>query len=103
MQYYTVKEIVKMNQDVYIIYASINDSIFKIASYYNKERKKGVKLKTGSKFSSELLSQFKSVEKKFNMIPSNGLNIVFHGVSIGREPHDDIYICNELNGPYLVK
>ena len=100
--YFTVNKIKKLSPEVYIIYAVRNDSIFKIATYYDGHPSKGNKLKKGSKFTAEIFSQFVEFEKKINMMPNYGVHILFHGVSIGREDNmNDVYISDDLNGPYL--
>lgn len=102
--YFTVNKIKKLSSEVYIIYATRNDTIFKIASHYNGQLSKGKKLKKGSKFTAEIFSQFVEFEKMINMMPNLGVYILFHGEAIGREDNiNDVYICDELNGPYLKK
>lgn len=52
--YFTVHKIKKMSSEVYIIYATRNDTVFKIASHYKGQHIKGKKLKKGSKFTAEI-------------------------------------------------
>lgn len=103
---YTVEKIKKINDSIYIIYASRNDSIFKIASYYDGNSKNCTKLKKRSKFRAKLFSLLKEIEVKFNMMPNYGISFRFYGVPISREPEkniDDVYVSNEINGCYLIK
>ena len=101
----TVTKVKKMSREVYVIYASRNYSIFKIVSFYNGKRQANARnLKKGDKFQACLFSQFKAIEEKFNIIPPCNEVIDFHGVTIGKELDkgiDDVWICKELNGPYL--
>ena len=101
----TVTKVKKMSREVYVIYASRNDSIFKIVSFYNGKRQANArKLKKGDKFQACLFSQFKAIEEKFNIIPPCNEVIDFHGVTIGKELDkgiDDVWICKDLNGPYF--
>ena len=99
---FTVKSVKKKKNDVYVIYALKNDSIYKIVSYYdgNKgDRKK--KLARGMQFQATLVSQFG------NIISPCNLMLDFHGVAIGLEYKKrhilDLWFCEELNGPYLTK
>lgn len=103
---YTVIKIKRINNEVYTIYASRNDTVFKIVSYYDGQNNGGRKLKKRSCFNANLFSQFKIIEKQLNMIPPCNEYIEFHGAIIGKEPEhgiDDIWICKELNGPYLIR
>ena len=99
---FSVEEIKKINDSVFLIYASRNDTIFKIASYYDGNSINNcTKLKKKSKFRAKLLSQFKEAEKKFNMFPNYSISFIFHGITICREPEkniDDVYLCDTLNG-----
>ena len=101
---FMVNKVKKMSREVYVIYASRNDSIFKIVSFYNGERQaNAMKLKKGVRFQAHLYSQFKAIEEKYNIIPPCNEVIDLHGVEIGKElDHDidDVWICRELNGPY---
>ena len=97
---FTVKNVKKKKNGVYLIYAQRNDSIYKIVSYYdgNKgDRKK--KLARGMQFQATLISQFG------NIISPCNLMLDFHGVAIGLEYKKrhilDLWLCEELNGPYL--
>ena len=99
---FTVKSVKKKKNNVYVIYALKNDSIYKIVSYYdgNKgDRKK--KLARGMQFQATLISQFG------NIISPCNLMLDFHGVAIGLEYKKrhilDLWLCEELNGPYLTK
>ena len=104
---FSVEEIKKVNDSVFLIYASRNDTIFKIASYYDGNSINNcTKLKKKSKFRAKLLSQFKEAEKKFNMFPNYSISFIFHGITICREPEkniDDVYLCDTLNGCFLIE
>ena len=104
-KYYTVIKVKKLSGKVYIVYASRNDTVFKIASYYSgNKRNNERKLGRGDHFYAHLYSQFKSIEERFNMISTCNEFIEFHGVTIGKEPElgvYDVWFCNELNGPYI--
>lgn len=102
---YIVTKVKKLSPDVYVIYAIRNDTIFKIASFYNgKKTTNAKKLTKGCRFHTNLYSQYKAFEEKFNMIPQLGISIDFHKVAISKEPEHgiyDVWISKELNGPYL--
>lgn len=66
---YTVIKIKRISNEVYTIYASRNDTVFKIVSYYDGQNNGGRKLKKRSCFNANLFSQFKIIEKQLNMIP----------------------------------
>ena len=104
---FSVEEIKKVNDSIFLIYASRNDTIFKIASYYDGNSINNcTKLKKKSKFRAKLLSQFKEAENKFNMFPNYSISFIFHGITICREPEkniDDVYLCDTLNGCFLIE
>ena len=101
----TVTKVKKMSQDVYVIYALRNDSIFKIVSIYNGNRQvNSKKLAKGMHFQVNLYSRFRAMEEKFNIIPPCNEVIEFHGITICKEPErgiNDVWFCKELNGPFL--
>lgn len=100
-----IEKIVKKENNVYIIYAIRNDSIFKIASHFNGTKNKDdITLKKGSRIKVKLHSQFRDLERKLNIIPMNNASIEYFGVTISKEPEkniDDVFICDEINGKYL--
>ncbi len=103
--YFVVSKIKKQKNNVYIIYAQRHDSIFKIFSHFDGIIKNNdIKLVKGSHFRAYLNSQFKATEEKFNMMPQYEISILFHGVTISKEPENkinDIFSCEELNGKYI--
>lgn len=103
--YYTVSKIKHLKNNVYIIYAIRGDTTFKLFSHFDGKVKNTYrKLKKGSFFKGNLQSQFKAFDNKFNAMPNLGISILFHGVTISREPThkiNDIYSCEELNGRYI--
>ena len=103
--YFIVSKVKKKKNNVYIIYAERNDSVFKIFSHFNgKIGRNDIKLKKGSLFKAKLISQFKSVEKKINMMSSYGISIIYYGVVISKESKNniqDVYSCEELNGRFI--
>lgn len=104
---FTVRKVKKLKNDVYVIYANRNDSIFKIVSYYNKKKnKRNKKLTKGMRFEVSLQSVFGDFEREYKIIQPCNLAMEFHGVAVGKELErgiDDIWFCEELNGPYLTK
>ena len=103
---FTVKKVKKLKNDVYVIYANRNDSIFKIVSYYDKKNKRGKKLTKGMRFEVSLQSVFGDFEREYKIIQPCNLSMEFHGVAVGKELEngiDDVWFCEELNGPYLTR
>lgn len=104
---YVVTKVKKLSSDVYVIYATRNDTIFKIASFFNgKKPANGKKLTKRTRFHANLYSQFKALEEKYKMIPQYGIYIDFHNVAISKEPGrgiDDVWISKDLDGPYLLQ
>ena len=103
---FTVKKVKKLKNDVYVIYANRNDSIFKIVSYYDKKNKRGKKLTKGMRFEVSLQSVFGDFEREYKIIQPCNLSMEFHGVAVGMELEngiDDVWFCEELNGPYLTR
>lgn len=101
---FVVKSVKKMKNGVYVIYANRNDSIFKIVSYYDGKKNNGKRLVKGSYFNASLQSVFAEYERKTKIVPPCNEFTEFHGVAIGKEPNhgiDDVWFCNELNGPFL--
>lgn len=97
---FTVKNVKKKKNGVYLIYAQRNDSIYKIASYFDgKKGDRKKRLVRGMHFQATLESVFG------NIISPCNLMLDFHGVAIGLEykKHHvlDLWLCEELNGPYL--
>ena len=85
-----------------VIYALKNDSIYKIVSHFDgKKGDRKKKLVRGMQFQATLISQFG------NIISPCNLMLDFHGVAIGLEYKKrhilDLWLCEELNGPYLTK
>ena len=86
---------------VYVIIATLNDSLFKICTDYDKNIPiAGKKVKRGSQLDLKMYSQIRAAEEAFNMMPVCNIAIDFHGVTISRGDFDDILICPELNGLY---
>lgn len=104
---FVVLKIKKLKNNVYFIYAQRNDTVFKIATHFVKNKKgEYLKLKKGSVFKAHLYSQFVDIDKKLNMMPNYGISILFHGVTVSREPQrniNDVFLCNEINGRYIHK
>lgn len=103
--FYTVKKIVKKENNVFFIYAEKNDSIYKIYTHYNGFREpNSVELKRGSVFNLPL--------KSFNqrMIDEMGMaswaditSTIYYDVPVCKEEDkdiDDIYECESINGIY---
>lgn len=103
--FYTVKKIVKKENNVFFIYAEKNDSIYKIYTHYNGFREpNSVELKRGSVFNLPL--------KSFNqrMIDEMGMaswaditGTIYYDVPVAKEEDkdiDDIYECESINGIY---
>ncbi|MBR3513021.1 MAG: hypothetical protein IKO12_01190 [Bacteroidaceae bacterium] len=105
--YYIVNKVKKLKNDVYVIYAHRNDSLFKIVSFYNRHQAyKGKKLKRGMHFFVSIESVFSDFERKNNLFPPCNAMMDFRGIPIGKEPKrgiDDVWFCKELNGPYLTQ
>lgn len=104
----TVKKIKKEINNVYIMYAERNDSMFKIASRYSgTPYDKTKKLKRGSRFKAKLISNDEVIEQivKIRVMPNLGVNPVYYGVDILRyEPRRrvyDVYYSDDLDGIYL--
>ena len=61
---FMVNKVKKMSREVYVIYASRNDSIFKIVSFYNGERQaNAMKLKKGVRFQAHYIHNSKQLKK----------------------------------------
>ena len=61
---FIVRKIKKCKNNVFLIYATRNDTIYKIASHYNGiKNKSDKKLKKGSRFTATLFSQFLDFDK----------------------------------------
>ena len=98
---YKVKRVKKEKNNVYVIIATRNDSLFKICTYYDKNIPiAGKKVKRGSQLDLKMYSQIRAAEEAFNMMPVCNIAIDFHDVTISRGDFDDILICPELNGLY---
>lgn len=98
---YRVKKKKKEKNNVYVIYATRNDSTFKICTYYdNAIPVSGRKVKKGDNLNMKMYSQFRATELKFKMMPVCNVAFDFHNVVISRGKYDDVLICHELNGLY---
>ena len=97
---FTVKSVKKKKNNVYVIYALKNDSIYKIVSHFDgKKGDRKKRLVRGMQFQATLESVFG------NIISPCNLMLDFHGVAIGLEYKKyhvlDLWLCDKLNGPYL--
>ena len=102
--YFVVKSIKKKKNGVYVIYAHRNDSVFKIVSLFDGKKKGEKRLKRGMSFKASISSQFVEWEREYNVMPNLNVYLDYRGVGIGRdEPGiDDVWFCDELNGPYFI-
>lgn len=102
---FIVRKIKKCKNNVFLIYATRNDTIYKIASHYNGiKNKSDKKLKKGSRFTATLFSQFLDFDKAINAMPNLGVIRFYYGVPLIREPEkgiDDVWVSEELNGLYF--
>ena len=102
---FIVEKIKRHKNGVYVIYAHRNDSVFKIISYYNGNKKgSGKKLSKGMSFIVPIESVFGDFERTYNVVPPCNVMMEFRGVAIGKEPDsgiDDVWFSKDLNGPYL--
>lgn len=102
---FMVHKVRKMKNNVYIVYATRNDSVFKIISYYDGNKSNCQKrLRRGMLFHTSIQSIFGEFEKEHNMIPPCNEAIEYHGVTIAKEEDKgifDVWYAAELNGPYI--
>ena len=102
---YKITKIKKQKNNVYIIYATRNDSIFKIASHYNGiTSDNNIKLKVGTVFCADLRPYFNGEICGLQTMHQLGLAIDYYGVSIYQEPQkgiNELYFCDDINGRYF--
>ena len=101
---YTVKRIKKKKNDVYIIYATRNDTLFKICTHYDKSiLVTGRKMKRGDTLDIQTISLVRTIQidqKTYDVIPPCNLHIDYYGVDVPLEGVYDILACDGLNGLY---
>lgn len=102
---FRVVKVKRVKDDVYMICAERNDSIFRIYSFFDKDIAfKGQKLKKGVFFRANIEPIFVSVERKFNLMPNYGMAVLYHGVKVMRSKKDnyqDTFTSPDLNGLWV--
>ena len=107
---YKVKSVSKKKNNVVVVYAERNDSVFKIVSLYSGKKyvDKSKRLKKGKLFSANLVSRRSTIEEAFNikMLPSLEVTyFVFNDVPIRivelKKNVTDIYFSDDIDGMYL--
>lgn len=101
---FIIKKIIKKKHHVYILYAVRNDSIYKIVSYFDKNKCTDMKIRKGTKINVTFDPMFVTQINGVPIIQPCNLKILFHGVSIGLNPEkgiNEIWFSKEINGKYV--
>lgn len=109
-QQYKVLSVSKKKNNVVVVYAERNDSVFKIVSLYSGKKyvDKSRRLKKGKLFSVNLISRRNTLEEAFNvkMLPSLEVTyFMFNDVPIRivelKRNVTDIYFSDDIDGMYI--
>lgn len=100
-----IEKIKKGYKDVYFIYASCNDTLYKIVSYNDRKYKQGKKMKEGETHSLWIQSMLNISWNGVKDIPQINLcaNYANHGIRI--EPDKgiwDVFTSRQLNGKRII-
>ena len=103
--YFKVEKITKLKNNVFVIYAKRNDTIFKILTHYDSAKRLSYPktLKKGSFFKAELESYWDFLAKRFNLMYTLKIKYYnYYGNQVRIYEYKkkiwDLYFCDDING-----